>query len=69
MNQNTAILKHMRRKSITPIEALELYGCFRLAARIADLREQGHSIVTSVIHNGNGKRFARYSLKPQRKQA
>ena len=62
MNQNAAILKHLLRKSLTPLEALEQYGCFRLAARIGELREQGHDIRTSVIRNSQGKRFARYSL-------
>lgn len=66
MTQNAAILKHLKRKSITPIDALELYGCLRLAARIDNLRKQGHDIKTTVIRNSNGKRFARYSLKQQR---
>jgi hypothetical protein len=51
--------------SITPVEALKEYGCFRLAARIADLREV-HNIETSTIERVNqfGKkvRFAEYRL-------
>jgi hypothetical protein len=31
-------------KSITPLEALNLYGCFRLAAAIHRLRSSGISI-------------------------
>ena len=47
MTQNNAILEHLKSgKTITPIEALNLYGSFRLAARISDLRQQGHNIVT-----------------------
>lgn len=48
-------------KSITPLEALNLYGCFRLGARIWELRNEGHSIITDIIEN-NGKRFACYRL-------
>lgn len=32
--------------SITPLEALDAFGCYRLAARISDLRKQGYSIIT-----------------------
>lgn len=42
MTQNEMILDHLRTYGkITPISALEQYGCMRLSARISDLREQG----------------------------
>ena len=47
MTQSQAILEHLKAgKTISPIEALNLYGSFRLAARISDLRKEGHNIVT-----------------------
>lgn len=46
---------------ITPIQALEKWGCFRLAARVAELREDGLEIDTSFQHK-NGKVFASYGL-------
>ena len=47
MTQCEMILKHLKTHAgITPITALEKYGCMRLAARIADLREQGYQITT-----------------------
>lgn len=47
ISQEDAILNHLKSgKTITPIEALNLYGSFRLAARIASLRQQGYNIVT-----------------------
>lgn len=50
-------------KSITPIDALNLYGCFRLGARIADLKKQGMDIHTDIIHDKrNDKRYASYRL-------
>lgn len=50
-------------KSITPIDALNLFGCFRLGARIADLKKQGMDIRTDIIHDErNGKRYASYRL-------
>ena len=62
IRQETWILNHLKTKgSITPIEALEKYQCFRLAARISDLREQGYKIDTEIERRG-GKRWARYSL-------
>lgn len=60
-NATQAILKHLKRKSITPLEALEHYGCFRLAAIIHRLRQRGHEIKT-VDKTENGKTFAQYFL-------
>jgi hypothetical protein len=57
----------MSGKSITGIDALSLYGCFRLAARIHDLRKKGYNIHEETITN-NGKRYSKYSM-PQTKLA
>ena len=63
MTQEYEVLKHMKdHGSITPLEALNHYGCFRLAARIHRLREQGHDIQTDIITHGD-KQFAQYRLK------
>ena len=48
-SQCSAILEHLKKGlSITPLEALNRFGCFRLSARIHDLRhKQGYdNIVT-----------------------
>jgi hypothetical protein len=49
--------------SLTQLEALTQFGCFRLAARIADLRDKGLNVVTDMVTLDNGKRVARYFLK------
>ena len=61
MNQTEQILKHLKREPITPIDALNSYGCFRLAARINDLRDRGYLIATD-IEQKSGKRYAKYRL-------
>lgn len=62
MNQNDAILAHLKAgNELTPLDALNRFGCLRLAARIADLREAGYQI-DSRIHVTDGKRFAAYRL-------
>jgi hypothetical protein len=48
--------------TITGIEALDLFGCFRLPARIADLKKVGHIISSKMIKLANGKRIAQYEL-------
>lgn len=69
MSQCSEILKHMQeRGSITALEALDLYGCFRLAARIKDLRADGHIIVTEEVSLPNNKTIARYSLAKKGEQ-
>jgi hypothetical protein len=61
-SQSQAILSHLKAgNAITPIDALNQFGCFRLGARIHELKSSGHRINTEMISN-NGKRFARYSL-------
>lgn len=62
MSQNTQILNHLMRAPITPMEALNLYQCYRLAARIGDLKKRKYAIERVMIE-ANGKRFAQYSLK------
>ena len=48
--------------SITPIEALYMFGCFRLSARISNLRDEGMLVVTDMV-TINDKRVARYYLQ------
>jgi hypothetical protein len=47
--------------SITPMEALVEFGCFRLAAVIHKLRKKGWLIRTTIIRDGD-KHYASYSL-------
>ena len=49
-------------KGITPIDALEWCGCFRLAARISDLKKDGHNISSELETNRHGVRYSRYKL-------
>lgn len=63
MSQCDDILAHLKRGPISAIEALNSYGCFRLAARIKDLRAQGYDIETKNLDLPNGKTVAQYSLK------
>lgn len=61
-SQNKQILAHLEAGlSITPLEALKRYGCFRLGARIHDLRAKGYPIATNMISDGR-KRYATYSI-------
>ena len=47
MSQTKLLLEHLKtHKGITAAEALRMYGVGRLAARVSDLRERGHKIIT-----------------------
>jgi hypothetical protein len=64
MSQNKQIADYLNKgKKLTPIDALNKFGCFRLAARIADLRNEGMNIVTRTIKLENKKQIAQYSIK------
>jgi hypothetical protein len=47
---------------LTPMDALEQFGCFRLAARIHELRREGWNIIERTVETASGKRIAEYSL-------
>ena len=62
--QNAKIIGHLNSgRSLTSIEALNLYGCFRLAARIHDLRGKGFEIDCDEVETKSGKRIASYRIK------
>jgi hypothetical protein len=50
------------RQTITPLDALQWFGCSRLAARIKDLRRDGMDIETIIIQKGR-TRYASYRLR------
>lgn len=64
--QTQQIGDHLRSgASLTAMEALDLFGCFRTAARIDELRHSGMNIVTTMVDvvGAHGKaRVAQYSL-------
>ena len=63
MTQTQQIHKYlMEGREITPIDALQKFGCFRLAARISDLRLAGLNIETQIVKKDD-KTFASYKLK------
>jgi hypothetical protein len=57
------ILAYLREgHRITALEALELFQCFRLAARVHELRREGWNIIERTVETASGKRIAEYSL-------
>ena len=64
--QKELIREYLERgNSLTPMDALELFGCFRLATRIFELKREGLDIVTDMVENkATGKRYASYRLVP-----
>ncbi len=68
MTQNERIYRHLTDfGSITQLEAIEEYGCMRLASRISDLKRDGIPIRREMVSGRNryGEKtsFARYSLE------
>jgi len=63
-SQNKKIAEWLKAgNSITAMEALNMFNCFRLASRITDLKQKfGLSIVTDRVMTPSGKRVAQYKL-------
>lgn len=58
--QREQIRRHLlQHGTITPLEALNLYGCFRLGGRVHELRQAGMPIETRTP--SDGKRYAVYT--------
>lgn len=69
LSQNREILAYLRNGgSITSLEAIDKFGCARLASRIEELRKAGHDVKDAWVHH-NEKRFKRYYLPSPRLQA
>ena len=67
--QENIILDHLKKhKFITTWEAITQNRITRLSARIYELREDGHQIITNNISK-NGKRWAEYSLIKLKEQS
>lgn len=49
--------------TLTSLEALNLFGCMRLASRIHDLRESGLNIHKERVQVPSGKYVTRYSVE------
>lgn len=67
INQKELILQYMREKGgITQAEAVKELGCYRLGARIWDLKHDGHLILKvdreAETRYGKTARFAEYRL-------
>ena len=70
--QVKAILAYLQDgKTLTGLEALDRFGCSRLAARIGDIKDAGYSIRSEMVTLPGGKRVAEYRLAgtvPQREK-
>ena len=54
MTQNERLLAWLQQgHSITPREADDMWGCTRLGARIYDLKQMGHNIVSERVDGVN----------------
>jgi len=54
ISQNSSILAYMLKGNrITPIEALNLFKCFRLTSRIYDLKKRGFDIKKQFVKVGS----------------
>lgn len=62
MTQSQQIKTYLSKgNTLTGMEALHMFKCFRLPARVFELNEQGMNIKSEMIYF-NKKRFARYFI-------
>jgi hypothetical protein len=47
---------------VTSLDALASVGCFRLAARVKEIRDAGYAVTSEPFNTPSGKRVARYVL-------
>ena len=62
-SQTDRILEYMLAgNSITPLEALEKFGCFRLGARIGDIKARGYLVYSEFVTTDSQKKVKKYYL-------
>lgn len=62
-SQTSQIYRYLNNgNTITPVQAFNMFNCFRLGARIKDLRDAGYNITTTIIRTNSNKRVAQYKL-------
>jgi hypothetical protein len=62
--QNARILAHLQGgRTLTALEALEWFKCFRLASRIHDLKKAGYDVQKRMVKTASGKSVAEYYLQ------
>lgn len=67
-SQKTQVLQYLQEgHELTPLEALRLFGCFRLGARIHDLKAEGYDIEMKLV-KGVNNRYASYRLRSAPRQ-
>lgn len=71
LNQQAQILEYLKsHRGISQAEAIDAFGCYRLGARIYDLKDRGYKVDVimedGVNRFGRPTRYARYFVtKPQ----
>lgn len=69
MSQVDQVRRHLQAgKSITPLEALGLYGAFRLSHIIYVLRKEGLNIEMKLKRSLNKKPYGEYTLQVELKE-
>ena len=57
ITQNQMVLMALQEgKSITPMYAWRRFGCFRLGARIYDLKQKGYKIASRMVETSRGSK-------------
>ena len=64
MNQDDMVLDFLKRGgSLTPLEALEKFGCLRLSARAHTLKKRGFNVVSRMVEVSESKHVAQYTME------
>ena len=64
-SQEKKILRYLEGgRTINPIQALNLFGCFRLSSVICNIRKrEGYEFIkTTPVENRNGNKYAEYAV-------
>lgn len=62
-SQTDQILEYLLAgNSITPLEALDKFKCFRLGARISDIKAKGYIVYSEFVTTQSEKKVKRYHL-------
>lgn len=58
-SQNEQLIALMKKRWVSPLDALTKVGCMRLAARVLDIKNQNYQVLDRWVEN---KKFKEYCI-------
>lgn len=63
LTMEARLLKLLKRRYVTPLDALDAVGCLSLSQRCGEFAREGYSVAKKWVALANGKRVMAYRIE------